>query len=203
MSKIKNILLESNHIPDEMVDKILNDCSYYFKINGRPVESPPLYRGSDKLIKDYKVITPRRDRKPLDTPIEIHRALDRLFYDKFGWYVRTEGVFAIGKRGSASEYGQPYIMLPIGKFKYVWSPYIYDLHSKLVNTGVIYSRGGNSKVIMEKDEYMPILEELVGKYKDNDLDTVIHTGNEISIKCDKYYIINENYLEISYRELFW
>jgi hypothetical protein len=67
MNKIKNILLESNHIPDEMVDKILNDCSYYFKINGRPVESPPLYRGSDKLIKDYKVIPPREYITPVLT----------------------------------------------------------------------------------------------------------------------------------------
>jgi hypothetical protein len=50
---------------------------------------------------------------------------------------------------------------------------------------------------------MPILEELISKYKDNDLDTAIHTGNEISIKCNKYYMINENYLDIAYRELFW
>ena len=203
MNKIKNILLESNHIPDEMVDKILNDCSYYFKINGRPVESPPLYRGSQKFITDYEIITPRKNRKPLDTPIEIHRALDKLFYNKFKWNVRSEGIFTTGSRGSASEYGQPYIVLPIGKFKYVWSPYIRDLHSKLVNTGVLYSRGGKSKVIMEKDEYIPILEDLVSKYRNDDLNHAIYTQNEISIKCDEYYMINENYLDIAYRELFW
>jgi hypothetical protein len=203
MNKIRNILLESGYIPDDMVDKILHDCSYFFDINGRPVQSPPLYRGTNKFIKDYEIITPRKNRKPLDTPIAIHRELDKLFKKKFGWKARSEGVFVTGKRSSASEYGQPYIVLPIGKFKYVWSPYIYDLHSKLVNTGVIYAKGNKSKVIMEKDEYMPILEELVGKYKDNDLDTAIHVGNEISMKCDKYYIINENYLDIAYGELFW
>jgi hypothetical protein len=203
VNKIRKILLESGYITDEMIYTIQSDCSYYFDLNGHPVKSPPIYRGSDKSIRDYKIITPRKNRKPLDTPIEIHRELDKLFHKKFGWYVRSEGVFTTGSRASASEYGQPYIILPIGKFKYVWSPYIRDLHSKLVNTGVIYARGGVSKVIMEKEEYTPILEELINKYKDKDFDTAIHIGNEISIKCDEYYMINENYLDIEYSNLFW
>jgi len=188
MNKIKSILLNESYISDELVDQIQEDCKYYFDRNGRPLHSLPVYRGTFPPISTIKTITPRKDRKPTDTPKEIHNKLDSLFQKKFGWKVRSEGVFVTGSRS----------------FKYIWSPSISDLTVYLERgVHVLMRVHGKEKIIMEPEEYNKILKNTVNKYKSTDFEDAILSRNEIMIKCDKYYLINENFLDIKYRDLFW
>jgi len=198
MSKIRQIL-EGSYISDDFIDKIKHDCAYYFHEVGY---EKPLYRGVKKIIKEYDIIIPRKNRLPLDTPKEIHNELDKLFKKKFGWKVRSEGVFCSGWKMEVTNYGEPYIIIPIGKFKYVWSPEIRDLTVDLEYLDVLVHLNNKTNIIMSKSEYLPILENVVSSYKDKDLDDAIINDKEISIKCKEYYIINENYLDIKYSDLF-
>jgi len=90
-----------------------------------------LYRATKKNIKFYDKIIPRKDRKPRDTPLHIHKLIDDIFKDKFGWKPRSEGVFVNPNKTVISEYGNAYIFIPIGKYEYLWSPKIDDLYNEI------------------------------------------------------------------------
>lgn len=91
-----------------------------------------LYRGTNKeSTTSIKEIQPRTDREPKDMPIEAHNELNHMFFQKFGWSVRAEGVFATSKLITAKAYGEAYIFIPVGKYSYVYNPNIDDLFSEL------------------------------------------------------------------------
>lgn len=87
-----------------------------------------LYRGTKKSIKDWKFITPRKNREPKDTPKEMHKILDDAFQKRFGWKARSEGVFALSDSMYVSEYGREYFFFPKDGYKYIWHPQIQDLY---------------------------------------------------------------------------
>jgi len=91
------------------------------------------YRGSEKKLPKIGIdkIKVRKNRRPRDTPQEIHEMIDSAFKDAFGWYVRSEGVFTISYKSSAKVYGTPYLFFPVGKYKYVWSTNIEDIFEHL------------------------------------------------------------------------
>lgn len=92
--------------------------------------------GSKKMIK----MKPRSDRKPSDMVESMQEYLDDLFYQKFKWRPRSEGVFTTGKKSVAKNYssgGGTGIFLPIGKnYKYVYNPNIADLYSELDDNAI-------------------------------------------------------------------
>lgn len=79
--------------------------------------------GPQFQIKDV-----RTDRRPVDTSIEIHNYWNGVFYKKFGWKPRSEGLFVWSKRGGYvfSEFSR--IIFPVGRYKALWSPYVSDLY---------------------------------------------------------------------------
>lgn len=83
-------------------------------------------RDIDYKIKKY---IPRTDRYPKDTPSSYHFIADNIFYDKFGWKARSEGVFVISDYGIAKSYNRPHIFLPVNGYKYLWSNKYKDLYS--------------------------------------------------------------------------
>jgi hypothetical protein len=61
------------HIIENNIIKILErDCSQFIK-ESKKSHKVFLYRGTTKKINDIKALTPREDRKPLDTPSKIHK----------------------------------------------------------------------------------------------------------------------------------
>lgn len=95
------------------------------------------YKHTDRFMlrglrgkNDFSVITPRSDRKPKDTNPMLHNAFDNAFQKLHGWKPRSEGVFVTGKHDTADSYGDVFIVLPIGRYKYLWSDDIEDLYSK-------------------------------------------------------------------------
>jgi hypothetical protein len=94
-----------------------------------------LWRGTNKYVDSIQKITPRKDRKPRDMPKEMHKFLDNVFKDNFGWYARSEGVFVASDRYFAEDFSKTgmdaYLFFPIGRYKYVWSPNIKDIYTWL------------------------------------------------------------------------
>lgn len=123
--RFKEFITENTDITFE---DIIRDCQPYLKeING--IEERYLAQhGSKALISDdAKILTVRDDRRPKDTDIRVHNAVNDFFEEKFGWRAREKGIFVTGSINRATAYGESYLVFPIGEFKYLWSREISDL----------------------------------------------------------------------------
>jgi hypothetical protein len=195
----------------DRVDGILSKCRDFIKECGRKL----LYRGvsSDEAIL---VKTARKSRTPKDTSIEVHKMLDKMFYEEFGVRPRSHGVFATSDINASLDYGTPYVFLPKGKYSYIWSPKISDLFSDHVEgfeaqleavkmkreyeLEIVFSKKDLSK--QQKDKYiakrmkeetdilMKNLRTAVKTYQMNNLKGAIKSQNEIMFLCNSYYLIN-------------
>ena len=104
---------------------IVAECSDILKVysdTGRV-----FFRGLRKS-NNYGYVTPRNDRKPMDTPKEIHEIFDEVFKKKFGWRARSEGVFVTSSKITSNYYGEPAVFYPVNGWKFIWSPNINDLY---------------------------------------------------------------------------
>ena len=90
------------------------------------------WRGTDKQITEIGKVPTRKNRKPKDMPVKLHELIDFMFYKKFRWSPRSEGVFTNPQPGSVQPYGQyAYAFFPIGKYRYVWSSRVEDLFADM------------------------------------------------------------------------
>jgi hypothetical protein len=99
--------------------------------NGREI----LYRGVVSPPKSYVAFTrpPRPDRKPKDTSQTNHRIANAMIASVGfpGYADRTNSVFCISFKIQAAEYGELFVPIPIGEFRYTWSPVYADFYSLL------------------------------------------------------------------------
>jgi len=72
----------------------------------------------------------RSDRMPKDTSMMMHNLIDEVMEDQYGWKPRSEGLFCTGDRYGTESYGNKYIIFPVGKFEYIWSPNVRDSYSQ-------------------------------------------------------------------------
>ena len=204
MSRLQKYLLNEAIIWNDIdINKwigILEDeCQPYLK-ECRKVDDF-LYRGSPKSNSEgiFK-LKPRMDRRPMDTPRELHNYLDKLFKKKFGWEVRSEGVFVTGDDYQADNYGIVYLFFPIGQFKYVWSPKISDMLHYLDGKNFVEQTFGWE--LTADIENSKILQDMVNTYTDKGLSKAIANEGEISVKCKEYYLFEGNKYERDFgREL--
>ena len=133
--RLANYILNEENIStgEELVKVLMRDCAPFVSDLAIDNFANFLYRGSQKSFSGIisNKNKPRKDRKPRDTPMELHLRFDKLFQRKFGWKVRSSGVFATPDIYSVEEYGIFYLFFPIGKYRYVWSPEISDLYGYL------------------------------------------------------------------------
>jgi hypothetical protein len=132
----------------EIITLLFKDCKQYLKdLKGT---SEPLYRGARG--GDITLITPRADREPKDMSRELQELFDTAFYNDFGWYPRSEGVFCSGKYDQASGYGSAvFTVWPIGKYNFIYSDDTHDLYTKSENL--------NDKVKYGEDSWYDDFEE--------------------------------------------
>ncbi|WP_300760231.1 hypothetical protein [Janthinobacterium sp.] len=125
----------------------------------------------------------RTDRRPLDSNKLTHDAVDDYMEDKFGWRGRSAGLFVTTITNHASAYGDVYMILPRGDFKFIWSPKVSDLITKQMNV--------TSDIEKELRKF---------KYQSTDLTAALNSGHEIMISCKDYYAIpytHENYYAVT------
>jgi hypothetical protein len=188
---------------EELKSAINKDCKPFIKeIKGA---NNLLLRG----VKPYdvpmvfKTKTVRKDRKPRLVDKELHKRIGKLSKKLFGWNIREEGIFTTISFSVARHWGQPIIVFPIGKFKYVWSDDVKDLYYGYDTYNPIYDYFGDEikdHVVQSNEEvWKNIIEPAVKGYHTTNLKQYLNSSiNNISeciINCDKYYIINFEWSE--------
>lgn len=160
-----------------------------------------LWRATRKVIKEYEIITPRTNRKPKDTPLKLHELCDEMLYEKFGWWVRSEGVFATKNKADTFEYGYPYVFIPYEPYKFVYSPKIADFYAEIYETRHFISWKEQNiiqdyvKDGVKEEEALKILEKMLKTYTDKDIKNAILYRNEIAFKCSKYILMSQTFFE--------
>jgi hypothetical protein len=86
--------------------------------------SMPISKNDNFIVSDV-----RKDRRPLDTKLPMHNFLNNLFYSKFKWRPRSEGLFCWLSKNyySVCNVSHKHLIFPFGNYKLVYSPYISDL----------------------------------------------------------------------------
>lgn len=74
------------------------------------------------------VVTPRTDRRPVDTTLKFHEMLDDRLYQDFGFRYRSGATFVTGSRQGSGDYGFPCIVLPLGPFELVYGEECTDAY---------------------------------------------------------------------------
>lgn len=199
----------SEETKEEVREILQKDCTKYLKEVGF---GQKLYRGTKRKVKDITKFKPRQERKPRDTPLEVHKYLDKLFSQKFGWKARSSGVFVCADKRVVKIYGTPYVFFPIGNYKYLWSPEVRDLTTELDRIIVDYeydfrpSAADSQELTNLKDpdikwkdvlgniEVIKELKQLVLSYKENKILTAQDKDTEIMFSCLEYYLVEEHLL---------
>ncbi len=174
-----------------------------------------IYRGNNSSnINEYQIFNVRKDRRPRDMPAELHYDLDDAFKKKFGWNVRSSGVFTTGDKIQTNDYGDPYIFIPLGSYKFVWCNKIKDLFmaydnvfreigmSKIDYEYLRYVINSNSPEEEKDDRYYDLIEDIVKLYTDKNIKKAILSKNEIVFSCNSYILFNEEYYKKLIRESF-
>lgn len=115
---------------ESVADIIKRDCQPFLSVYGGKM----MYRGtyvsnsfgymkpvSDALDGIMYIGAVRADREPRDSPKWLHDAMNKKFVSKVGLPLRSASLFVVGDIDQADNYGQPFMIFPIGDFHYAWS----------------------------------------------------------------------------------
>lgn len=180
-----NILAgKSEPIVNEFYDFVREKCFTFVNQS----QDIPLYRGINESYTKFNrmIFTPKKNRLPKDMPMDLHNIFEELFYDKFNWLPRSEGVFAIGDYRKSSYYGDVWRIYPTNGFKFLWSPEIQDLYVSIENSLARKQLNYSRVKLLNDDVLGELLYNLVETYQDTNLPEAIKSGHEIMIKCEHY-----------------
>lgn len=214
--KFENFIKESSYEEQlfKMVSAIHKNCQPFITkalLPQLPKIVTFLFRGSS-YDGEFKERDVRTDREPSDIHPIIHNDINSRIQKKFGWPARSAGLFTTGDVTSAYDYGEPYVIMPIGNFKYLWSPVIEDLYDYINKDLSIRHVAGNysnpkdinplinnyfsshSKYSSDPQaSYEKYLDKLVSTYTDKDIIKGILSKNEVMIGCSSYYKVSLKY----------
>jgi hypothetical protein len=205
----------------EYVDEHCKPFLSHLGIKADQVLDYPLFRGTsrDSMPERFKLSvrydgggynhetvyecftkSPRLDRRPLDTNPIVSNLVDEKFKQIFGWEPRKQGIFVVADEEVAGGYGRSCIFVPIGNFKYIWSPEVKDLsakmhrawrHSDLETKYLSINKAIQSAPGEVKDLFNDAFNSYIGTYTDKNLLEAItdKTDYEIMISCNKYLMI--------------
>jgi hypothetical protein len=122
--RFKDFLLEG---PQFDVNKFMKDCAPFLnEITGINRGDLPKH-GTKRAPDDWAIIQHEQRLGSRDSDPRLHQAVNDLFGKRFGWLAREEAIFVTGDFNIAHSYGPTTILIPIGPYKYLWSPSIRDL----------------------------------------------------------------------------
>jgi hypothetical protein len=143
-------------------------------------ETVELFRGI-KLsteLSTAKVFATRKNRHPRDMPLPLHHRANAWFEEKFGIKYRSEAIFVSGNRVTAHGYagakGVVARVLPLGPYRYCWSPSVRDLYQS------VKLASGDFEI-----------EDLLASadYREHGLAEASQAGVEVMLYCETYIAI--------------
>lgn len=147
-----------------------------------------LYRGTNRKMGDIiRKMEARSDRKPVDTSPRVHQFADKAFKKRFGWKVRSEGLFTATKPAMTTGYGaNRYLVFPIGDYKYVWSKEVYDFFIIQSNIMSTYQLNPDTVKYEHIEEIVDMYHDKLLKYAWSD-----RQSREVILHCPNgYYYVN-------------
>jgi len=206
--RLQQYILESK---DEMISFIKKNCKPYINLARKSGVDDFLFRGINST-KDYVIKNVRTDRKPADMNEYVHKQLDKVFKEKFGWPARSNSLFCVPSESRAIPYGNLHVVIPIGKFDYLWSPKSKDLYMEIKKLSIIDQYAEDRFISIRKQykelhgwdpkKFMGFLRILNQKIENfvNDMNFQKNTGfrtlminykkHEVMINCKKYIAVN-------------
>ena len=120
----------------------------------------PIYRGISGTLKDGVGRT-HAYRQPRGMPLAWHHRIDQWFRDRHGHGFRSRNVmFCTGDREDAGQWGDLYEVLPIGEFRYAWSPAVRDLTNHVdAQLDALAARMRGEEASAEEIEWREVLGE--------------------------------------------
>ena len=87
-----------------------------------------VYRGieDDSITAHAFTQNIRQDRRPKDTDKQRHQAFNKVIAAAGGVANRSNAAFVSGDKPTAESYGRPFVFVPVGDFRYTWSPEYAD-----------------------------------------------------------------------------
>lgn len=169
--------LSNNQLTIEQLDVLLPNYSEILKLY-KKLPGNFLYRGSNSDY-GFKKMIPRKDRTPRDTSLEKTKLMDEIFFDNFGWYPRTQGLFTSWSSYYVENFGDNiYIVLPSNGYKSITEKNT----NKLWN--YVHGKSDHDDFDTQKETFKNLIEN---GYSGKKLFEV--TPGEVVIKCDTYYLI--------------
>jgi hypothetical protein len=112
--------------------------------------------------------------------------------ETFGYPYLTKGLFTTGSKQHSEQYasagggdGDVFIVIPIGNFKYVWSPNVGDQ----IDISHIVER----KPDYSYNEFKQMMDNV--QYTENNIAQALKSGHEIILRCGEYIHLTENTLK--------
>lgn len=149
-----------------------------------------LYRGQWNNEEPYFKKAIRSGREPLNTPSEIHHAIENWMAQHGFAARRSNSLFTSSNRAFATNYGHPYMILPKNGFSFSWFENSQDLYVS-INEFLDHDGGENftqediQTFLRNIDEFM----ERADPHHD-DLPSALAKGNEVMITGVEYYAID-------------
>ena len=189
---------------DAMIFNLSHDCNEYLQeINGG--KNGFLYRGV-RTISPKQGLSKHKShiedgRIPVAASNQVHdlynKASQKVFEWKFRDGISTTSAIAFVDRN----FGTPRIFLPIGDYKFVYSPVVSDFNDQdLVRLYYNAERHISDEFIelynIDKKRYSKELfnftvELLIKHYKDDNIKLAIKEKVEVSFNCQYYYLVTD------------
>ena len=170
-------------------EKFEKYCQFYFSQLGELATTNYFWRGTDSENIKTNAINPFRPRtRPTSLTKRMHARINEFFEDKFGKPFRN-GLFVLGDTDSSSveNYGQPYIIVPVGKFEWLTSEEFGDLYIDGFIGVDDFDESDDAAVAKREEEFF---EEIIGSKKwihNKNLKNAITSGNEVMLWCPEGY----------------
>lgn len=165
------------------IDSVRKNCD---------ILQPIFFRGM-KHTNPYGSKTVRKDRKPLNTKLDIHNIADELFYKYFGIKARSQSVFAYNNHQHLSLYINSikdiFIIIPKTPAEYIWSDSIDDLTMHWHE----YKSKARKQGATREDDIEFLDKEISSEYQKSK--DVPNTTSEIMCYCSEYYLIQKHFIE--------
>lgn len=130
--RLKQYINESEELSfEEAMEKIETHCIPYLKELKNVNKALLSGRRKKSSIFKGKV---RKNRKPVDTPMELHNYIDDYFKSSLGVEPRSNSLFANFSAFTTSNYGDVYFIFPVGRYKIVFNPDVLDLFNEIVDS---------------------------------------------------------------------
>jgi hypothetical protein len=190
-------IAQQEHMEDEAIlfykKEIEPNCHQYLQLVGEK----ELYRGMSKL-PPFGKFTTHPNRKPKDTNIIYHNAVDDMFEDEIGIRIRSgNALFTTPAIRHARSYGVPYVIFVPDNVNYTYLNGIQDLTAQLLDyTSLGVEKPNSDDVRTKSPRYLQMIrnniqQHLAPRIRHNrDINVAFDDDCEVIFTTPTYYAIS-------------